>query len=248
MTFKTLVTTLVVSAVALCGVAMVPAASAAAPPAASTTAAAIAPLVIKVDGTLPASIDLEPGQQVIFIRKTRLVGSNVEVQHIQFDRMAPALFQVVNNASSGDPDYRVVAAYQMVRDGRGAIDVTHTAVVPNPTPRTQRIQLTVQAAARTVVINVDQGLPARLDLQPGQTVLFVRNKQFVGSSVKVDAVQTDRGVQGLFTSGTGHIGGQVYLVGGFKATRSGYGRIDVQHRGTFPGANWRTKSIKVVVN
>ncbi len=246
MTLKKIATTLIVAVVALFTLNGTSQSMAAAPQAA---VAAAAPLIVKVDGTLPSNIELEPGQQVIFVRHKRLVGSNVSVQELQFDRMAPALFQKLNNVQIADPDYYVVAAYSVTRVANGAVDVTHTPVVPRPRPTTQRISVTVQAAQlQPVVVNVDQPLPARIVLKKGQRVLFVRNKHLVGTSVEVKATQTDRGIQGLFNSASGAaVGAQFYLVGGYEATRVGYGRVDVRHKVVYPGSSWTTKSIEIIV-
>lgn len=239
MNIKLIATTLIVAAVSLFSLDATAGYMQAAAPV-PAAAAAQAPLVVKVDGTLPADLQLEPGQQVIFVRLRHLVGTSVDVNAIQLDRMAPDLFDKLNTAQVADPDYYVVGAYEVKRAGKGAFDVTHTVVAPGAKPRTQRIAVTV-AASRTLVINVDQKLPSRIELKQGQKVLFVRSKHFVGSSVKV----IDMG--GLVNDATGAVPADSYLVEGYEAVKSGSGRIEVRHRGTYPGARWSTQSIKLVV-
>lgn len=93
-------------------------------------AAAPAPVVVDVDKALPATIDLKPGQQLIFVRHKRLVGTSVEAAARQTDKAPGNFLKSIANASSGDPDFYVVAAYEVVRTGYGQAEIKHKVVAP----------------------------------------------------------------------------------------------------------------------
>lgn len=191
---------------------------------------------VEVDGQLPADLKLIPGQEVIFVRPAMTVGTDVEVTEVQTDKLSPRLFKPVFNAQA-PKGKQVVAAFTVTRDGTGRFDVTHTVVAPGAKPRTQALPVSVAAAPNPpsavapVVVDVDAGLPAKISLQKGQQVIFVRKKMLVGTSVEVTTKQTDRVRGDLLKSVTNaQCDPQYYVVEAYEAQRNGSGQSEIKHK------------------
>lgn len=96
-------------------------------------AKAPAPLYIDVN-TLPKEIEVEVGQQVIFLRNKRLVGSTTELKSVTTDGKTPSLFKEIDGPGSNNNNtHFALGGFTIERKGTGYVRVSSTAVVPFPT-------------------------------------------------------------------------------------------------------------------
>ncbi|MBY0552563.1 MAG: hypothetical protein K2W95_35100 [Candidatus Obscuribacterales bacterium] len=196
---------------------------------------------VEVDGTLPADLKLIAGQEVIFVRPAMTVGADVEVNEVQLDKNLKKLFKPSFNAQA-PKGMRVVAAFLVTRDGTGRFEVTHKVVAPGAKPTTQNIPVSVAtpvnppaAVPAPVVVNVDKGLPATIDLQPGQQVIFVRHKRLVGTSVEATARQTDKAPGNVLKSvANAQCDPDFYVVAAYEMLRTGYAQAEITHKVVAP--------------
>lgn len=94
-----------------------------------------------------------------------------------------------------------------------------------------------QKAPAFVYIDVHK-LPKEIELEAGQSVIFVRNKRVVGSAIEVKAVQTDRVAGDLFKpiASPRAADGNTFALAGWTVDRkgSGYFRVDFTAVVPFP--------------
>ena len=100
--------------------------------------------VVDVDGqnTAPIEIKADKGGEVIFVRKTGIVGTDVSLSQENADGGSTPLLTVESAAPVAPAGYTLVSSYRVDRAGSANIIVTHRVPMPGAKPWSYTIKVT----------------------------------------------------------------------------------------------------------
>jgi hypothetical protein len=106
----------------------------------------VATLVVDVDAqnAAPVEIKADRGSEVIFVRKTGIVGTDVSLSQENADGGKTPLLTVESPAPAAPTGYTLVSSFRVDRQGSANVIVTHKVPMPGARPWSDTVKVTGQ--------------------------------------------------------------------------------------------------------